>query len=113
MSNDLKSLLNQLQNGEIEAVEYGEKGKPFGFMSSHRIIFIPTAGGAQFGIKQVTGRGLGSGMYLGLDVDLVIKSSEKMVERYLTPHANPMIQEMLAKKGDRSKLEYFAVPKEA
>lgn len=113
MSNDLKSLLNKLQNGEIEAVEYGEPGKPFGFMSSHRIIFIATAGGTQFGIKQVTGRGLGSGMYLGLDVDAVVKSSEKMVERYLAPHPNAMIREMIAKKGDRSKLEYFAVPKEA
>lgn len=77
MRNDLKSLLNQLKNGEIEAVEYGEPGKPFGFMSSHRIIFIPTVGGSQFGIKQVTGRGLGSGMYFGLDVDAVIKSSKK------------------------------------
>lgn len=48
-----------------------------------------------------------------LDVDAVVKSSEKMVERYLAPHPNAMIREMIAKKGDRSKLEYFAVPKEA
>lgn len=110
MSNDLKNLLKQLQNGEIEAIEYGD-GKPFGFMSNHRIIFIPTAGGSQFCIKKVTGHMLGSGMYLGLDVDAVVKASEKMVERYLTPHPNKMIREMVAKKGDRSKLKYFAVPK--
>lgn len=113
MSNDLKTLLAQLQNGEIEAVEYGEPGKPFGFMSSHRILFMPTAGGTQFSLKQVTSRGLGSGMYLGLDVAAVITASEKMVEKYLTPHPNAMIREMIAKKGDRTKLEYFAVPKSA
>lgn len=112
MSTDLKSLLKQLQSGEIEAVEFGEAGKPFGMMSSHRIIFIPTAGGVQFGIKQVTGRGLGSGIYLGLNVDAVIQTSEKMVERYMAPHPNPRIQEMIAKKGDRTKLEYFAVQKQ-
>ena len=109
MSNDLKVLLKQLQNGEIEAVEYGEPNKPFGVMSSHRIIFIPTAGGTQFGIKQVTGRGLGSGIYLGLDIEAVVKESEKQVAHYLRPHPNPNIQAMLAKKGDRTKLEYFAV----
>jgi len=113
MSTNLKALLNKLQNGEIEAVEFGEPGKPFGFMSSHRIIFIPTAGGTQFCIKEVTGRGLGSGMYLGLDVDAVVKSSEQQVEHYMRPHPNPKIQEMIAKKGDRTKLEYFAVPKTA
>jgi len=113
MSNDLKALLAQLQNEEIEAVEFGEPGKPFGFMSSHRIIFIPTAGGIQFGLKQVTGRGLGSGMYFGLNVDAFVEASEKMVEKYLTPHANPMIRDMIAKKGDRTKLAYFAVPKSA
>lgn len=113
MSNELKDLLAQLQNGEIEAVEFGEPGKPFGVMSSHRIIFIPTAGGTQFGIKQVTGRGLGSGMYLGLDIEAVVAASTKQVEHYMRPHPNAMIREMIAKKGDRTKLEYFAVPKES
>lgn len=113
MSNDLKALLNKLQNGEIEAVEFGEPGKPMGLMSSHRIIFIPTAGGTQFGIKQVTLRGLGSGLYLGLDVNAVVEASAKQVEHYMRPHPNKMIQEMLAKKGDRTKLEYFEVPKAA
>ena len=112
MSANLQDLLKQLQAGEIEAVEYGEAGKPFGMMSSHRIIFIPTAGGTQFGIKQVTGRGLGSGMYFGLDTLAVAEYSGRMVARYTAPHPNPKIREMIAKKGDRSKLEYFAVPKE-
>lgn len=113
MSNDLKTLLVQLQNEEIEAVEFGEPGKPMGIMSSHRIIFIPTAGGIQFGLKEVTSRGLGSGMYLGLDIDAVVKASTKQVEYYMRPHPNAMIREMVAKKGDRTKLEYFAVPKSA
>lgn len=113
MSNDLKALLVQLQNGEIEAVEFGEPGKPMGVMSSHRIICIPTAGGTQFGIKEVTSRGLGSGMYMGLNIEAVVEVSTLQVEYYMRPHANSMIREMVARKGDRSKLEYFAVPKSA
>lgn len=113
MSQDLKSLLIQLKNGEIEAVEYGVPGQPLGFMSSHRIIFIPTAGGTQFGIKQVHMRGLGSGIYLGHDVEAVIKASEAQVAYYLKPHANEHIRKKLAEKGDRTKCEYFAVPKAA
>ena len=111
MSNELKALLTKLQNGEIEAVEFGEPGKPMGIMSSHRIICIPTAGGTQFGIKEVTSRGLGSGMYLGLNINDVIEASTIQVEYYMRPHANPMIREMVARKGDRSKLAYFEVPK--
>lgn len=113
MSNDLKALLVQLQNGEIEAVEYGEPGRPMGFMSSHRIVFIPTMGGVQFGLKQVFVNGLGSGAYLGLDIDAVVKASEAQVAYYNRPHPNPKIREALAARGDRSKLEYFAVPKAA
>lgn len=113
MSTSLKALLVQLQNGEIEAVEFGEPGKPMGVMSSHRIIFIPTAGGIQFGIKEVTSRGLGSGMYLGLDLDVVVAASTKKVEHYMRPHPNAMLRDLVAKKGDRTKLEYFAVPKSA
>ena len=113
MSNDLKALLVQLQNGEIEAVEYGEPGWPMGFMSSHRIILAKTAGGVQFGLKQVYVNGLGSGMYLGLDIDAVVKASEVQVAYYNRPHPNPKIREALASRGDRSKLEYFAVPKAA
>lgn len=113
MSNDLKTLLVQLQNEEIEAVEFGEPGKPMGIMSSHRIIFIPTAGGIQFGIKQVTSRGLGSGLYLGLDIEAVIEASTKQAEHYMRPHPNALIRKFIAQKGDRSKLEYFAVQKSA
>jgi hypothetical protein len=113
MSNDLKTLLVQLQNEEIEAVEFGEPGKPMGIMSSHRIIFIPTAGGIQFGIKQVTSRGLGSGLYLGLDIEAVIEASTKQAKHYMRPHPNALIRKFIAQKGDRTKLEYFAVPKSA
>ena len=113
MSNDLKALLIQLQNEEIEAVEFGEPGKPMGLMSSHRIMFFPTAGGIQFCIKQVTGRGLGSGLYLGLNVEAVIEASNKQAKHYMRPHPNALIRKMIAQKGDRSKLEYFSVPKSA
>lgn len=106
----LKVLMKQLIAGEIEGIEYGEPGKPFGFMSSHRIILIPTAGGIQLCIKKVySSRGLGSGMYFGLDSDSTIQKSEQMVQRYLEPHPIPVIREMLAKKGDRTKLEYFSI----
>lgn len=80
-------------------------------MSNHRIIFIPTAGGSQFCIKKVTGHMLGSGMYFGLDVDAVVKASEDMVKRYTAPHPNPIIREMIATKGDHSKVKYFVIPK--
>jgi hypothetical protein len=113
MSTSLKALLVQLQNEEIEAVEFGEPGKPMGVMSSHRIMFFPTAGGIQFCIKQVTSRGLGSGMYLGLNLDVVVAASTKQVEHYMRPHPNALIRKFIAQKGDRTKLEYFAVPKSA
>lgn len=108
----LPSLLAQLRAGTIDSIEFGHPDVPLGFMSHHRIVLIPTNGGAQIAFKKVHGGMLGSGIYLGnCDDQQVIAHSEKLISDYMRPSPNPAVRKFMeSRKKDSPDAVYFAVP---
>lgn len=59
----LQELLPKLQAGEFECLEYGDPAHVGGYASHLRIYYIPTMGGPQFGVKEISSHVEGSGAY--------------------------------------------------
>lgn len=107
--NELTNLLQQLQEGKLEAVEYGEPGNPTGWLSGIRIKFMNTMGGHQFRICQLS-RGMeGGGMYYP-DISGAFEQASKLLAQYTKPIENPAIRKLLDSKP-RSELKWFGIEK--
>ncbi len=57
------SLYEELLAGRIEAIEYGEESRPGGMFSFLRVRAIPTPGGLQLAVKELSFNAEGSGIY--------------------------------------------------
>lgn len=91
---ELLSFLEDLQQGKIYAIEYGDPKKPNGMLSGIRIKYIMTAGGEQFRLCQLS-RGMeGSGLYYP-DIESALERALIMRERYTRPIENPVMRKLL------------------
>lgn len=60
----LDTLLDQLENGQIDWIEFGQPPEHNGYFTFFKIKYISTGGGMQFALKPFYwGRGEGSGDY--------------------------------------------------
>ena len=87
---DLSAMVGKCIGGEIILIGDNTSSGVFGLIE-----FIPTAGGFQFGLRQVTMTGTGSGQYfqVGQEDDLIIAAIQ-MIDYAERPH--PLTQKLIA-----------------
>jgi len=105
----LKDLLTKLLSGEIEAIEYGDHNNPRGVMSGIRIKYIPTMGGKQFRICQLS-RGMESGGMYYQEIDDTITQAIKLQTKYTERSSNPIIRKLLDSRP-QIPLSWFGIEK--
>lgn len=94
----LTSMLEDCRKGKVIMIGDGKAYGNFGMIQ-----FMPTAGGQQYGIREVSMRGTGSGRYfpIGHEDDLIIAAIQ-LIEHAERPH--PLTQKMI-KEGRITKPE--------
>ena len=91
---ELLGFLEELQQGKIYAIEYGDPKKPNGPMSGIRIKYIMTAGGEQFRLCQLS-RGMEGGGIYHPDAESTLKQALVLHEHYTRPIKNPVMRKLL------------------
>lgn len=106
LQEQLEDLLPRLVSGELACAEYGDPAHVGGYASYIRIYYLPTMGGMQFGIKEVSSHVEGSGVYFP-DAAGAIDYAIERVRHYHRP-LNAVLAKRLSQLATRSERPVLA-----
>ena len=107
---DLKILLKQLQEGNIDHIEYGPKNEqPGNFLSAFRVRYMQTMGGMQFRICQLFHGREGGGIYRST-IDEAHEKCTNLVSQFLSNTQNSKLYALIRKPyiAELPKCEWFS-----
>ena len=108
----LYALMAKLDDLDIQSIEYGSPTDEY--LRFVLIKFIPTQGGVQYAVRQITERGFGSGFYTFFRDEAVLTAMDLVMKAEKPLPVN--IQLKIFEKGrllEKKPLSFFASPRSA